>query len=295
MLLINDHKALGTLWWIELFHGDVDPALAGTVVKLINDFEKLYSRFDPDSFVGKLNRTGSFKEPSDEFIALLQIGIDLYKSSNGQFNFLLGKTLEDRGYDKDLTFDVKSVRSEIPDISALELSEKLITLDLSTGARVDLGGFGKGFLIGKISKLLHNEGYEYHLINGGGDIYASSDQGKPVQVLIRNPLNKNFAIGRIFIKEEAFCGSSILERSWKGKGSDDIFSHIIDPGDSKRLPAGTVYLLYEDVVQTDAFSTTLSFRFEDREYLDRLEKDGYKYMIITKEKLIRSANFPKLK
>ena len=173
----HSFAALGTTWWLELFEDINEPTLTTIFAdceRFCLAYEARYSRFKTDSQISQLNRKKQLKNPSEELQSLLQFGKNMYLRSNTHFNFLLGHVLEARGYDADYSFTTKPLAEtdQTPNpISDLQITAHEVTLN--HGA-VDLGGFGKGYLIDLLANRLQSEhDLRYFLINGGGDIYVS--------------------------------------------------------------------------------------------------------------------------
>jgi thiamine biosynthesis lipoprotein ApbE len=95
-------EAIGTHFWIEIFDDISDEKLEATKGRLellSSTFNREYSRFRDDSYVGILNRERRLENPTEECRALLAYGKELYLRGQGTFNILTGHILEARGYD----------------------------------------------------------------------------------------------------------------------------------------------------------------------------------------------------
>ena len=252
--LLPEIKALGTIWWIEIFaeiSATKKQVIYDDLLLFIADFENKYSRFKPDSLITKLNTTGSLENPDQTTIDLLQTGINLYKQTDSLFNILIGEILENRGYDADYSFLPKEVEIVIPD-PTLELNISTNLIKLNKG-RIDLGGFGKGYLIDLlVNRLKNNFDLQYFLINGGGDIYTTSDNGKPIEIYLEHPIEKDTFIGTTALLNQGFAASSPHKRKWKV--GDKIFSHIVNTQDES-VPIDGTFIKADTVAKADAFAT----------------------------------------
>ncbi|MEZ4104187.1 MAG: FAD:protein FMN transferase [Candidatus Paceibacterota bacterium] len=261
--ILPEIKALGTVWWIEIFT-DLDDKRTETVYdglgSFIDIFEAKYSRFKPDSLITKLNTTGILENPDQMTIEILKYGQDLYRQTDGLFNFLIGEILENRGYDALYSFKIKETKVKIPNpLTDLEINDDKIILK---SGRVDLGGFGKGYLVDLLSVELKNI-YQlpYFLINGGGDIYASSDNGEPVEIYLEHPIQTGTFIGSTTLLNQGFAASSPHKRQWKIK--DKTYNHIVnttqkndsDNSDDKNNGIDGTFVKAETVAKADAFAT----------------------------------------
>jgi len=258
--LVFTHQALGTTWWIEIF--DVlSPEMRAVVYDdcshFLNQFEQTYSRFNPNSIISKLNRDRYIDHPSPECYDLLQYGHRLYARSQGQFNMLVGDTLINRGYDAQYSFTPTGLVDSIPNVhDALVINRERITV--SSGS-IDIGGFGKGYAIDiLVARLREQYAIDEFLINGGGDMYGTSQQGKPITIYLEHPLTLNSAIGTTTIFNQGFAASSPHKRSWTYEGK--IHSHIVhvSPQSLSRLAESTpdaVFVKALRAADADAFAT----------------------------------------
>lgn len=274
MLQLKEISALGTLWWFDLF--DTPPSrereITDCIVHQLRTFEHRYSRFSDTSLIGILNKAGTLTNPSDELISLLQFGQMLYEETGGIFNFLSAHTQVARGYGS-ATGVREAAENPAPanPITDLVLNDKKIMLH--RGA-VDLGGFGKGWLIDAIAGMLRTSlGVHYFLINGGGDIYASTlPDGLPIDIFIEHPFKKKCFIAKVPLFNQGFAGSGTHKRRWRYNGIQQ--HHIIaqhTTAMASHIVAHTA--LYADVFATVACAVTPS------EAPGILEKRGFDYLL----------------
>ena len=250
MIQIKEVAALGTLWWFDLFDAptEKEKEIIEYITHHLTTFEQQYSRFLNTSLIGTLNTTGTLKDPPEELIALLQFGQKLYRETNGMFNFLSAHTQVARGYGGVQTVrSSKSAAPANPDAD-LNISKKHITL--RRGA-VDLGGFGKGWLIDEIAHTLRTElKINHFLINGGGDIYATTLPDKsPIDIFIEHPTNKKHSIAKVPLKNQGFAGSGTYKRRWRN--TDKTEHHII----TKHTSDITAHIIAETALTADVFAT----------------------------------------
>ncbi len=221
-------NALGTQFWIEIWD-DVPQTTLTTIHTriegLLLDFENTYSRFKSDSLLSQLNQTGSLANPSLAFRDLLLCGLGLYDKTRGLCNMMVGETLEASGYDQNYSFTPKSCTADIPNPhDILTITPTTITL---TRGRIDIGGYGKGLVIDQIATLLRDEySLSYFLINGGGDMYGTSNHGKPITLYLEHPTIPDTYLGTVDLVNQGFAASSIHKRAWRYNGKS--YHHIID-------------------------------------------------------------------
>jgi len=96
------------------------------------------------------------------------------------------------------------------------------------GARIDLGGIGKGMAIRKGAARIRPAAGDF-LLDAGGDIYAA---GAPMdaqgwRVGVESPSGSELPVAVLEISDKAVATSSIRVRSWK-RGEQPVH-HLIDP------------------------------------------------------------------
>lgn len=248
----HSFQALGTTWWIELFDEKNDTSLHfafGEVEALVQTFEANYSRFKSNSKLSKLNQTGLFTSPDAEWRDILTLGQALYSKTNGAFNMLTGDTLSNRGYNADYTF----VAKDTPEIfhnplTAISVTDEMITLNQGL---VDIGGYGKGYLIDRVQELLLSLDFKYFLINGGGDIYATSQHDFPIAIYLEHPLEPGTYIGQTSLYHQSFAASSPFKRQWVHK--EQTYTHIVSKDTLEPLAS---FVKATTAAEADAFATT---------------------------------------
>ncbi len=253
--LLPEIKALGTIWWIEIFteiSATKKQVVYDDLLLFISNFENKYSRFKSDSLITKLNTTGNLENPDQMTINLLHKGQELFTKTDGLFNFLIGEILENRGYDAGYSFTIKeTVNTKINALEDLSVSSEAIIL---TKGRVDLGGFGKGYLIDLIAKELKDT-YKlpYFLINGGGDIYATSDNETPITIYLEHPTNPETYIGTTSLLNQGFAASSPHKRQWVVNNKK--YNHIVSSENEIKIDA--TFIKAKTAYEADAFATTV--------------------------------------
>lgn len=250
--MLYEFDALGTKWWIHLpkksFKSNVD-----IIKNTVEDFENNYSRFKEDSYIGRLNDSNQLSNPPAELVNMLTYAVDVYNATDGIFNISVGSALEKSGYGKKYDENSKISRDLPRDI---KISPDKVTLNSKT--RVDLGGFGKGWLIQKLSEILKQNGTKYFSVNGGGDIV---NYGKPKEFLIEHPTENNLYIGKIVLNNQSLASSSNIKRSWRYKGKEQ--AHIIHPKNANTSSILSIHVLAENILFADTFATI--FILVDRE------------------------------
>lgn len=267
-------EAIGTHWWIDIFDDITDTELEATKGRfelLCSSFNKEFSRFLPESQISRLNRERVLKNPSEEYRTLLTFGKKLYLESQTTFNFLNGHILEARGYDANYSFSLnESIAQAVCNpLIDIDISEDKITLHCGN---VDLGGFGKGWLIDKLKDDLITHGVQHFLINGGGDMYATSlPDGEAIAIYLEHPTEAGKYIIETTLLHQGFAASSPFRRRWKT--GDKTYTHIVTEGD---VPELAVFVKAPTTTEADAFTKPCLLLDEDR-LLEITEREGYAF------------------
>lgn len=242
-------SGLGTVWMVMLDVDDSPTHLSDLILELVIGFEKQYSRFLPESEISMINKSPANEViVSDQLAQMLLIGSRLKEHTKGQYDLNVTNILEGLGYDSTYSFKKDKTRLSSA-LGKWRIRGNVLT---KTGlVKLDLGSLGKGFLIDSIAKLLKREGQDHFLIDGGGDIYASTKRdGSPFMIAIEHPVDRE----KVFAKV-ALANESISTSSGKYRRSGE-FHHLIDPFKKESVKEIlSVSILGKNGVETDACAT----------------------------------------
>jgi thiamine biosynthesis lipoprotein len=122
--------------------------------------------------------------------------------------------------------------------------------------RIDLGGIGQGYAVGRVVELLRKKGILSALIDLSGDIYAlGTYRGRPWRIGIKDP-DGDGLLGVVALRDRALVTSGDYENFFEADGVR--YAHILDPrtGYPARL-SRSVTVIHPDPVLADAWSTAL--------------------------------------
>jgi thiamine biosynthesis lipoprotein len=273
VFLLDQYKALGTVWYIEVFDdlGDKEKErLTQGIQNIIVSFENKYSRFKPESLLNILNKERSI--PYDkEFADILLASQDANNKSDGIFDIFIKDTLIEKGYGTGGVSHTDRESIFVIDNETIKLTEE---------KSIDFGGIGKGYLIDLLSNYLKKEGQKYFLINGGGDMYVTENNGEPIKLFLQHPINHDEVIGSIEIKNSAFCSSSSYVRMWQKDGVKH--NHFVSH-DKKEIWAAS-YVVGEKATVADVVATVLCIASDNEEKLKQYGKVfGVSYLVYDKD------------
>lgn len=224
---------LGTRWECELFGDITDDKLCQLrelLVAELTRFTKLYSRFDEDSLISRLNKQSELHHPPAELRDMLLFSKKMFDDSEGVFNISVGGVLNAKGYGKvDLTAKVN-----LDFWQSVIIDDDLISIP--NGSVIDFGGFGKGWLIDEFAQILRDKNIDQFIVNGGGDLFVQSDE--LIEIALEHPMDSSKKIGQTRIGFGALAASSTLKRVWTHSGNN--YNHIINPFSGESSDNGVI-------------------------------------------------------
>ncbi len=242
--------AIGTTWDIETEAELPDEAKEATR-RLIDEFDREWSRFRPDSLVSQLARGAGVVDAPADTVQLLTMYQQLSDATGGSVNPLVGDSLAALGYDGQVSLTVGVPHAAPADWQTM-LAWTNDSLALHRPATIDVGAMGKGKLVDLTIKTLAARTEGDVTVDASGDI---ATRGTPIRVGLEHPYDTTKAIGVIEVQNEALCASATNRRAW-----GDGLHHVIDArtGQPVRTVAAT-WAVAPDAVTADAITTALFF------------------------------------
>jgi FAD:protein FMN transferase len=256
-------EATGTVWKIEY---KSTKSFDKKITTCIGEFEKAYSRFLSTSLLSRLNTDKLLASPPDEFMQMLEYAKAMYIFTDGVFNISVGGELVAMGYGQSTGQQVMS------DMNLLEVSNSYVSMPADM--YLDFGGFGKGWLIDKIGRLLADNGCKNYVINGGGDILVGSD-GEEETLALEHPNDPSLYIGVVKLQNGALAVSSNKKRTWQHAGK--THSHIVDTSVTKvAREVASVYITAKTALIADTLATVLLIDPSQEKHLcDKYSANAY--------------------
>lgn len=194
--------------------------------------EEIFTRFDEDSELSRLNAAGSL-EVGEELLEVTGLALEARDRTGGRFDPTVHDAVVAAGYNR--TF--AELRPEDSDSGPPRPGGGQVTVDpaasrieLDEGVRLDLGGIAKGYAVDRACDLLAPRGP--CLVNAGGDLAV---RGLPLQGLW--PVEVETPAGGLTLGVEsgALATSGVDRRRWQRNGEEQ--HHLIDPSTGR--PAAT--------------------------------------------------------
>lgn len=227
-MIHHQFEALGTHWSISIDGDVVSEALWELLEAKTEIFDQQFSRFIPTSQASQFTHSPSGKyRISEDFSTLLVFAQKLKTLTKGIFDPAVGSLLEEAGYDSQYSLrpkkSLKKWRLPIWNVEGHELT-------ISGPTLFDIGGYGKGYWIDQLSNEIRNAGYEFFIVDGGGDMFGTTKKdGQPWQVAIEWPGKPEYAVGTVQLKNRALAVSDVYKRRW------GEWHHIVNPVTKKPL------------------------------------------------------------
>ena len=232
-------RAMGTDIELLVEADDAGCALAAAEAEF-HRLEALLTRFQPESELSRLNAAGSLAAGHD-LLRVVELALAARERTGGRFDVTVHDALLAAGYDRSfelLSPDDARPAEPAPDARGrVEIAHGVIALH--GGARIDLGGIGKGYACERAAEILATAGP--CLVNAGGDV-ATRDGVWTVAVETPD--------GPLTLELTGSCAlatSGRDSRRWRRAGRE--LHHIIDPATGE--PSGSD-LLRITVVASDA-------------------------------------------
>lgn len=231
-----EFRAMGTVCSIQFACADPERARAygHRAVSWVNAFEAKYTRFRPDSLIGRINAAAGREwvavDPATE--ALFELCDTLHNSTNGILDPTMLPLVK--------LWDYKSENPTVPDAASIATAKALVgwrTVRRATGRvmlprqgmALDFGGFGKEYAVDMVAQLAAEQGIANVLVDFGHDISAL---GRPPDAAfwhigLEDPARPGTHRESIAVSGRGVASSGDYLRSFTINGTR--YGHIIDP------------------------------------------------------------------
>lgn len=293
-----DTELMGTRVSINVWVGppaQADAAAAGQAMREafaeMVRLEGIMSEWQPDSELSRLSDAagGEPRRLSPELFEVLARSREIAEDTDGAFDptfHTVGQLWSFKPGAKPPT--AEAIASKLPLVGwrGIELDEATGTGRLAKpGMKLGLGAIGKGYAADKVSQLLVRKGFPHHVVELGGDTYASgSKDGKPWMVGIQRPDGPG-VVGAIPVTDRSVVTSGDYQRFFEFEGKK--YAHIIDPKTGWPVPAErspkSVTLVAKDGTDADAYCTAVAVMGVDAGFDFAEAHAGLEVVIITQD------------
>jgi thiamine biosynthesis lipoprotein len=272
-LVERSRLAMGSQLRLAAWTADETAAVTAfeQVFREFDRLDSLLSVWKPGSDVVRMNEAAG-RQPvavSADTLAVLEAAAQASDWTDGKFDITFGALADIWKFDHDQDNTVPSqaaIEARLPfvDYRLVQVSRSRSATDRAAGtafirkagARVHLGGIGKGYAVDRASAILRERGFGDFLIQSGGDLYvAGLNDGTPWKLGIADPrgtAGQTFAT--LELSDGTFSTSGDYERFFIKDGVR--YHHLIDP-DAGRPAAATrsVTIVADSAMLADVLST----------------------------------------
>ncbi|MEQ8218593.1 MAG: FAD:protein FMN transferase [Arenibacter sp.] len=245
--------------------GQKADSIAQLVFKRIDELNRTLSNYLPESEINQLSKRPNMNVAlSEDLFRLMNISVNLAKSTNGAFDITLGPLIE-------LWKNARENR-QVPSIAEIKTAQQStgygnleflngnIIRIKQEGMQLDVGGIGKGFAADEAISLLKRNGINAALVDMGGDVTVSeAPPNKEFWVLGFSYFNENGeeVFQKIKLKNQAVATSGDLYQYAIIDGKR--YSHIINPKNGMALSNNIqVTVVAPNGTMADAYASALS-------------------------------------
>ena len=265
---------MDTFCEISCYDADKAKAVAAidAAFKEMERIERVFSKFDENSEVSKINRSAGMEkvDVSGEVFGLTERSIYYSRISGGTFDITVGplmeiwgfvrenKSLPDRGV---IDNALKHVGYKNIELDSGELSVRF----LDKGVKIDFGGIAKGYAVDRAKDVLASKGIKNGLINLGGNIFALGHApGKESwNIGVEDPRNKGKLLHTFEVIDKGISTSGNYERFFEIGGKR--YSHIINPITGEPCQGIiSVTVISDSAEKADALSTAIFVMGEEK-------------------------------
>ena len=289
--------------WITISDEACADAAEQAILDEIERLRRIFSTYDPDSEISRLNRTRQPLAVSLEMIEVLQQYEIWQERSNGAFSGQLGELVrlwkdaektQREPEDADLSRIVHQLRQP-----GWHIDEANRTVTRRTDQPLNLNSIAKGYIIQRAAAAARAKVVGLHglLLNLGGDMAAwgKDDAGKPGWIIgvqdPHHPEDNAMPVARLRLQDRAIATSGGYERYYTIHGIRH--SHIFVPRTGRSADgAASATVIAPDNVTANALATTLCVLTPEEGMRLVAATPGAECLLITKDgQQLHSAGF----
>lgn len=275
-----DGQVLGALASLELYHHDQDEAqvLIAECMTEIRRLSRIFSLYQPDSAITRLNRDGRQASPPAELVSVLTESLRYSQLSGGAFDVtvqplwdLYAGHFSRPDADPEGPSDVAiAAARRLVDYRQVECSPTLVRLG-APGMAVTFNGIAQGYITDCVMNLLRRRGVDKVLAQL--DAYRASGRhpdGRPWHIGIANPRAPDTSLAVLELNDRAMATSGGYGTCFDDAGR---FHHLFDPatGRPSFSWAGT-NVVAASAMMADGLSTAIAVA--PRERAQQILRDG---------------------
>mgnify|MGYP001823910092 FL=1 len=239
--------------------GQLEAAIDDAIAEMAR-LDRLLSRYYQDSDVTRLSQSDKGGRVAPETAAVIALGLDVARRSNGAFDLTLGrlKTLWRLDDESPVVPEHAAIERAIAGIGprSLELNGRHL-IKRSPQLMVDLGGVAKGYIVDRAIGVLKQHAITDAAVNAGGDMYLLGQHPEhPWRIGIQHPRQQGGILATVQVRDRAVVTSGDYERFFEQDGQR--YHHIYNP--QTGLPARgcqSATVITDSVALGDALATAI--------------------------------------
>ena len=174
-----------------IVHGpDADQCLQATRATFarMETLEHVFSRYEPDSALARLNATGSLPAAPAEFLELLDLTDHISKTTDGAFDITVLPLLQLYAHDRLPEQQHLDEALKLVDYRAIERRGPHLAFT-RPNMGITLDGIAKGYIVDQGVATLNSIGFADVYVEAGGDLMVTGNkpEGQPWRVGVRSP------------------------------------------------------------------------------------------------------------
>lgn len=267
-------------------------ALAELAMQEVRRIECKFSRYRPDSAIGRINAAagGDWVECDEETDALLGYADVLFCNSDGLFDVTSGILRRVWNFKEPDRTDFSAIEAVLPLIGWDRVERRAGAVRLpQAGMEIDFGGFGKEYAADRAAAVLANAHVDHGYVNLGGDlrVLGPKADGQPWHIGIQHPRDRHSVFAEIAVEQGALATSGDYERYFERDGRR--YCHVLNPRTG--FPVShwqSVSVLAPTALVAGSLTTVAMLKEADG--LDFLREAGMDFLAIDRNGQVFQAN-----
>jgi len=293
--LVFSGPTMGTTYQVKVVPGPAGcpPDLDHRIATLLQSLDASMSTYKPDSELNRLNRqpVGEPFAASADLLQVLMLSKQAFQVTHGAFDPTLGPLVDLWGFGPVDTGDRVPSESELKE--ALEsIGLDHLAIDESAGRvlkrkyiDLDLSGIVPGYAADRVSDLLDSLGLKNYLVDLGGELRGSGQNGKGTvwEIGIEVPSVEHTGVERVLALRDVSVATSGDYRNFFERDGMH-YSHIIDPASGHPVSNGvaSATVITPTAAEADALSTGFMVLGKDAS-LKIADERGIALLLLVKE------------
>jgi thiamine biosynthesis lipoprotein len=254
-------ETMGTMWRVRLaaptgfdtaaLQVGIEARLAAIVAEM--------SHWLPTSLLCGFNRSPAncWTELPDDFAAVIGVGLEIARRSNGAFDPTIGRLVDLRGFGPTARTGVPATEDLDVALQAsgwrkLAFAAQTLRIRQPGGMWLDLSGIAKGYAVDVVADLIGEAGIKHCLVEIGGELVGRGlrPDGDPWWVDLETPPDVSFPPMRVALHQMAVATSGDYVRG----------AHNLDPATGLSVQNGvsSVSVLHKSAMIADGWASALT-------------------------------------